>query len=526
MLALAACSRPAGEQAGSRVEKASPVQAVNAELTRLQAQGKVATAREITSIEYPAYRSLMRASGLDQALGGEARADAALRELFGVYERKVQGFESDLPKMVSAAYSGIDIGYSGFAASMITGMLQNDAAISSWQRAQEEGRSSGSHSQNGQGSVLDMQWSATQSTVTTTFEGELPGGLKGKLTTMVKVDTCPDPAGKVGVEFQSRSELRSTTSAGTGGFVKVTAKLAKYLDDDAHLIDDQIDSDVHVEQTTFDNYDSTFIDLTQSFFTSRNEGGTQVNGRSKAATDANVQSAEALAKMGMMAAMQALEGAKKAWESGRCVDIKVTNNPEKRSGLRPNTAFDIEAMPRAKSDGAPTGGTVSATLSGGESLQPASGKAKADAKYQYTGPKEEDQSASIAFEARSKRGIGKATLAFDTRNKQAYRATGGIGDDQGVGEVCDLEEPFTITGKTGVIRKFSPSSDAAGSFVTSGTFGGVGVRGTGKYTVVVSADGQATALKTRGSVKTVTPYGTFNRPGPTTYSLTPIASCK
>jgi hypothetical protein len=121
------------------------------------------------------------------------------------------------------------------------------------------------------------------------------------------------------------------------------------------------------------------------------------------------------------------------WESGRCIDLKVTSDPAKRKGVRPSTAFDLEAKPRAKEGGATVGGTVTATLNGGASLQPASGKVEVDAKYGYTGPEKKDESASISFESRSKRGVGKATLEFDTKALRSYRMEGGAGDFHGWG---------------------------------------------------------------------------------------------
>jgi hypothetical protein len=130
------------------------------------------------------------------------------------------------------------------------------------------------------------------------------------------------------------------------------------------------------------------------------------------------------------------------WESGRCVDLTVTSDPARRRAVRPNTAFDLEALPRARADGAPAGGTVRATLEGGASLQPSSGKVPADAKYGYAGPDQPDQEASISFEARSKRGVGRATLAFDTKPSRAYRIT-GIGDCPAPTDVCDTTRPFT-----------------------------------------------------------------------------------
>jgi hypothetical protein len=475
--ALVACSQ--APSAGGETTL-NPVTAAmrdaNAELMRLRTQGSEKTAREITQLEYPAYRELMKASGLEEALGGEAKTDAALRGLFAGYERKVRSLESELPKMMPMAYAGIEIGYSGLAASVITGDLQTQAAISSWERALGEGRPSGSHSQDGNGSRVDMQWTETGTSMTSAFEGKLPGGLQGKVTTKVEVDTCPDAGGKVKVDFTSNSELRSTTSAGTGGFIKVTARLTKFLDDDAQLIDDQADSEVHVEQTTFDNYDSAFVDVTSTLSTTRGEMGTRVNGRSSAATDASVQAAENLAKMGQMAATQALNAAKQGWESGQCVTLAPTSTPSKRKGAQPSTGFQINAAPRAKSDGAPTGGGVRATLSGGAVLQPGSGKVPADANYAYTGPKEKNESASIAFEARSRRGVGRATLEFDTREGKSYRIS-GIGDCPGPWDVCDISKPFTFP-VCGGSMTHTPTGDTGGNQA----FAHSGAQGKGSYT--------------------------------------------
>ena len=158
---------------------------------------------------------------------------------------------------------------------------------------------------------------------------------------------------------------------------------------------------------------------------------------------------------------------KSPWESGRCIDLPVTSSPAKRTGLKPSIHFDLEAKPRVKSDGSSAGGTVTATLTGGSSLQPSGEKVKADAKYAYVGPEEKDKTASIAFESRSKRGVGKATLEFDTKALRAYHMEGGAGDFHGVGQVCDLEQQFFVEGGGNTVR-FEPSSSAGGSYSYSG----------------------------------------------------------
>src|SRR5690606_2583223 len=150
-----------------------------------------------------------------------------------------------------------------------------------------------------------------------------------------------------------------------------------------------------------------------------------------------------------------------AWESGRCVELKVTSDPARRKGIRPNTAFDLAAMPRAKADGAPTGGNVVATLEGGESLQPASGKVRADAHYQYAGPAKKDEKSTIAFEARSKRGVGRAVLEFDTKQGRSYRIT-GLGTCNTSHTVCDVDQPFSFPVCGGTMQH-TPTSDRGGT---------------------------------------------------------------
>ena len=521
---LVACTPSPGDApAPGQDPLAAAVRKANADYARMRARDPDTTARETTALEYPAYRELMKASGLDAALGGERAGDAALHALFAGFERKTRSLREELPKMLPAAYSGIDLGYSGFAASMITGDLQNAAAIEMWDRAQQEGKTTGSFTQTaGDGSQVSMQWNAGHASSTTVFEGKLPGGLQGKVTTKVEVTTCPDASGKVDASFTSEAQIRASGQAGTGGTIKVSARMGKFLDDDANLIDDKMESEVHVDQRTFDSYEGSFVDITDTLSTSSGEMGTKVNGRGGKANDASVQAAKGIADMARMAAMQALEAAKKGWESGRCVDLQVTSSPGKRTGVTPGTSFKVEAKPRARSDGAPTGGSVTATLSGGSSIEPG-GKVRADATYTYKAPEEKDKSASIAFESRSKRGVGKATAEFDTKAQRAYHASGGGGAFHGSGTICDLEKPFTISG-SGVTMTFTPSSAQGGSYSYSGSISGFAVWGGTGYTVSADENGGTMNGSGVGCVKT--PKGTRCANGTEKYTLTPTDPCE
>lgn len=463
LLTLAACSQPSADTAGAPAANPPLAEAI-AEYGRLQAQGLDRTAREITAIEYPMYLEFARLTGLEAELGGQAQADAAVLGFFAANERVVGRLRDDLPKMIPVAMGGMAIGYSGAGSSIQIGDAQAGMGAQFWERMQKEGKTSGSHSEGS----TSVEWSQDELTVTSEMDAsDDKGKAKGKIRTKVKVTTCPDPTGKVEAEFESRTELRSTSSAGTGGFITLTGRMTRWLDDDANLIADRMDSEGNVQQTGFDGYDSTHVDVTDTLSTSRGQMGAKVNGRSRSASDANVQGAQELARMGRYAAMRAIEQARQAWESGQCIHLEPTTDPEKRTGQKPDTTYAIEAKPRAKSDGAPTGGTVRGSLNGDARLDPNNSKVRADARFSYVNPSEKDKAATIDFESRSKRGIGKATLAFDTKEKKSYRIHSAQCPDgrQESMDVCDVSKPFTVTacgGMASVVH--TPTSDKGGTY--------------------------------------------------------------
>jgi hypothetical protein len=526
LLALAACSSRNGDgiAAAPASKPDSPAARANAEFARLNAQGLDATAREITEIEYPSTRDLMKAGGLDAALGGEAKADAALQALYALYEHKAHGLQAELPTLFgtpsgggAGSYgSGGSAGIGGAAASTATAGIQGAAGEQAWERGQEEGRSSGSQTVETPNGSATVDWNESGYTSTTTFEGNLPEGLKGKVSTKVKAVACPDAQGKVEVEFESTSDL----SAGDGSAqTKVSSKLIEHLDEDANLIDDDMDSDVRVEQSTGAG---SRVDVTDTLSTTRNEMGSTVNGRNHGASDEDVQLAQGLAKVGRFAAMSALDAAKKAWESGKCVDLQVRSDPAKRKGARPNTAYTLFAEPRAKSDGMPARGTVKATLNGANRLNP-TGKVKADATFDYANPEKKDQSASIDFEARSRRGVGKATLEFDTK-KAGYRVTGGGGDpvDQ---VVCAIDKPFVLNGKLFGVE-FSGGLNGNYKFVRTPNIPGLRWNAHGSYSIVFpNGEDKPGTMTTNGGGTTTAGSQSRTTSGGEQFTLTPVEDC-
>ena len=488
VLLLAACSpKPDGQAATSSARPAdeSPVGKANAELARLQAQGPDATAREFTRLEYALTRSLMKAGGLDAALGGADRADAALAALYVDYEGKARALQAALPKAFAPANEGGGgnlggaEGWGGAAASTVLGGSQAATAAQAWENGVDRGESTGHAESNATGDQVSVDWTPDSATMTTEVNANVDG-LKGKVRTTVKLKTCPDPEGKVVVEFESVS---SVAAGGGSADSTVRTTLEVFVDDDANLIDDRMESQSHAQQSTSSG---SSVDASSTVSTSSGEASSTVDNLGGGASAEDGKMAQGMAGMGRYAAYSALLlGAQKAWQSGKCVDLQVRSDPAKRKGAKPNTAYTLFAEPRAKSDGRPAGGTVKATLNGGNRLNP-TGKVKADAKFDYANPQKKDQKASIEFEARSKRGVGKATLEFDTRKHPAYsiefaQCPGGGRESM---RACDISKPFTVQACGGMATvSHVPTSDKGGNWTFKFTGAGGFADSSGTYSL-------------------------------------------
>ena len=497
LLVLAACSPQQDGQAPGKPAADSPIAAANAEFARLQAQGTDATAREITKLEYALTRRLMKAGGLDAALGGEAKADSALTALFVDYERKAHALQTELPKAFAPANEGGGggmggaEGWGGAAASSVLGGSQAETAARAWENGVDRGETTGHAEANIGGDHVSVDWTGDSATMTSEVEGNIPGGLKGKVKTTVSLKTCPDAEGKVVAEYESSSSL---AAGGASADTTVKSKVTAFVDDDANVIDDKLDSQSNAQQSTSGG---AHVDANDDLSTVTGAAGGKTNAMSGGATEADGKMAQGMASMGRYAARQAILAAQKAWQSGKCVKLEVRSDPAKRKGAKPNTAYTLFAEPRAISDGQPTGGTVKATLNGGNRLNP-TGKVKADAKFDYANPEQKEQSATIDFEARSKRGVGKATLEFDTK-KGGYRIALDNGESI---TTCDITKPFS--GKIGggmITLNFTPSGDKGGSMA----FHFANARGmadtTYRYTLSGPEDKMTGSFQSTGAVR-------------------------
>jgi hypothetical protein len=507
-----------------------------AQMDAYLAEGPEPTLRKIALTDYWLNFKLMQATGVEKELGGEAQAIEALKALGEAYEKEVRDTTADVPRMIKMAFTGegMSAGFLGMGAGSFVGLISGgslSAMVTDMSDAQlAELNARGGFKDRSQHGAYDIQF-AEDGAMTQAMEFDLTtDGVNGKVKMKSKMASCPDADGRVSVDIEIDSQMSVTDKPGTGGRIQTQFKYERYVDDDAKLIDtpDGAASNMRVRMGGYENFESQSVDIVtgnarggQEIFENHGEQGYSIfrpeevertQGLLRATQFLHTLMAEA-----MLRGMGSQSGS--PWEGGRCINLQVSSIPSNRKGLKPSTSFELEARPRVKGDGQPAGGTVTATLSGGSKLDPAGNKVKADAKFQYVGPEKKEESASIAFESRSKRGVGKATLEFDTKVAKAYDVAGGADEFHGTGLACDLGARFFIEG-SGVTVRFEPSSAQGGRYSYSGNMSGFAVWGNGTYTVNYNGEVAASLTATGpGSVKT--PKGTFTRNGSETYTLTP-----
>lgn len=489
---LAGCSKsPDGSG-----QPAVPVQqhsSREAEVERFVADGPDPVLRKLAVADYWLHYKLMQATGIERELGGEAQAIAAMQALGNTYERRMRAAGDEVPRLVPAAFTGegMSSGFLGLGMGAFVGMFSGgtiSGAVSRMSDAQlAEMVANGPLKFDGRGGKAEIRIGEDGSQAQSMEFEVKEEGLTGKVKLKTTMDACPDPQGRVSVTVEVDSQVGLTGKPGTGGYVRSEYKAERYLDDDAQLRTDAegAASELRIRMGGYENGDGQHVDITtgtarggQPIFEHHAEQGFSIFRPDEVQrTKDLLAAAEWLHVLMAEAMLRGMGSGGSPWESGRCVELKVASDPAKRKGIRPNTAFDLLATPRAKADGKQTGGNIVATLDGGESLLPASGKVRADAHYQYAGPAKKDEKSTIAFEARSKRGVGRAVLEFDTKQGRSYRIT-GLGTCNTSHTVCDVDQPFSFPVCGGTMQH-TPTSDRGGTH----SFEHSGARGSGSYSL-------------------------------------------
>jgi hypothetical protein len=359
-------------------------------------------------------------------------------------------------------------------------------------------------------------------------------GVTGKLRVKIAINPCPDATGTFTAHV---TMLTSATSSGgrVGQSTTNDITITGHVDDDAKLAG--YDSVAKTEAAEFGSGANKWSEFTATTSWSGDKvtAATRTQGRTSGAATPKFQ--QEWAQMGtlteMMVTKSVLEAAQKGWESGRCVTLVPTTSPAKRKALTPSTTVSITAPPRSKIDGGPTGGTVTAVLTGEASVDPSGSKVPADATFTYKAPAEKNKTGSVALEARSKRGVAKATVDFDTK-PGAYTVTGTLASAPSgtrfAGSICSPDKPFKVatTGDMVGTISFTPSSETAGKLVFAGRVGNApfALTGNGTYTLAEPTDSGTGTLAIAWKVTIHIPrIGSKTNGGTVTLTLTPANSC-
>lgn len=539
LLALTGCSS-SSESAASNAPAGSGGSDELAAVRAFAALPPAEQEAQLAAVTETIDRQLMTMTGLEAELGGAAQADAAYAALSAVARQFAQNLvdQPDFGRFGAriAAADAPSMGGMMFGNFMAGAILQ-DAAVSAAKDV-APGTNSAPQSEGlrnappGSAGALTLEGDMAKSSLG--VGGEITvDGITGKLKTVVTVAPCPDAKG----QFTSTTTMTaSVTSAGgsTGSNLTIEMAIKGQVDDDAQLV--SYDVDTRTQSAQFVNGKGQFVDQTVGWSVAGKEwsgyrGKVNRTGGSVAAGFAEDQAKWSTFNAAMLQD-KAVEAAKKGWESGRCVTLEPTTAPGKRTGLKPSASVTITAPPRSKIDGTAVGGTVTATLNGGSSVDPAGSKVPADATFAYVAPGEKDKSATVSLEARSKRGVAKASVAFDTK-AGGYALNGSIATapagTQITGATCDVTKPFTAesTGDMVGTITFTPTSDVAGTLKFAGRVGNAPLKitGKGRYTVNVPAGADAGTLDWTWSVTTYTPLGNRTGSGQVSLAMTPSATC-
>lgn len=449
-------------------------------------------------------------SGLADELGGPEAAATALQSawqptvagVLALEQTPIQGFRS-------APGASFDTSEGLFAGYMALALLGRGLISSTNGRTDAEMKEL---SGPGKGNPrTDLRSERAKVGSTTTGE-HTSNGVTTKLVTSFDVVLCPDKDGK----FDGKATVDVTVSKGAASQrTTIDVTMTGALSDDAKLAELAIDYRAQAGRSSGGR--GEFIDLSGAATFGSTPSGVTVNRSGGTVSDALRSEAQLTGNMyALLAGIELIRMSEEGWASGRCVQLNASATPGP-TGLEPSATSTITAEPRSKIDGGPTGGKVTSTLSaGGVSVDPAGTPVSADATFTYLAPDEPKAGGTVDLESRSRRGIAKASITFDTAAPASYQIVGGLEDFQVNEAVCDINAPFTLTSGVGTMQL---SGGLSGTYEFSGIFDS---HYTGAYEITLpDGPGQPGTMTGFGSGTVAGQAGS----GTENYTLTPIEPC-
>lgn len=430
----------------------------------------------------------------------DRQADLALAELEGITD------ELGGPEATAAAFADADAAFAPLTAPLGApvvfgirrpqqaepdiggGMFGGFMTVALGSKSMIAGTNDGSTGTTslGDGVTISASAESVKLSVDVTHNG---AQLTTRLKTDVEIAPCPDANGQFVVEA-SIDTTSTVTGASKSQSGMLQVKVTGQLGDDARLVSDTTEIRMKRTGLGWGSFVETSMTITADSATSRLEDFNWfTTTREQMETNATLASL-----YGMLVKHFVLDAAVAGIESGRCVEFAYGVSPG-TSGLSPSSTATITARPRAKQDGAPTGGTVTALLaSGRQAVDPASTPVPVDAEFTYTASDRLDDTGTVALEARSRRGVGKTEIVFTTG--ASYIASGDSGGVVFSGTVESLNAPFSIDisfpGSESGAFTFDAATPDGGGVAVSAQGSMATLTGSGTYTVADNGDGTKT----------------------------------
>lgn len=200
-----------------------------------------------------------------------------------------------------------------------------------------------------------------------------------------------------------------------------------------------------------------------------------------------------------------LNDAEEFWRSGACIDVTIqpSGDPKDLGGFE---TIDLAIAATSSQDQAPIVGTVLPTVSAGTGTVAPIDPTDLPSTIAYTAPSDASPS-TVDVEVRSRRGIGRASLAFT--GPQSLLVDGKLEVLSAYGTKCggadgewtlDLTADFQGASFTGTLSFNLDPSTLSGAYHLVGTTTGSGVvipqQGSGDVSFVLAADGSAALVFT------------------------------
>lgn len=323
---------------------------------------------------------------------------------------------------------------------------------------------------------------------------------------------CPDPSGAVGATLTSEVAVTSGDPAGASAGVTytITIDIDASVGDDARLADVQMTVDgsaaAHTRDVSGDRRETEgyFVEGgSTTTFTRNAVGGLQPTGvtgpgitRSSAAVDDALAQKfiDAQYEIARLLTDLVLAETETVWRSGACVEVELQPQGDV-DALEAGDEIVVDILPTSADDETPVDGTATASATGAE-VTP--GEVDVPEPGAVTVTMGDGDTASLAVEVTSRRGIGRATL--DLAGAHGWVANGALGPYQASGLLCGpLTGSWTID--IGASFEGNPFDGTivvdltAGTYALSGTTTGGGFsvsqQGSGSVAVIPSEDGTA-----------------------------------